>query len=146
MMKKFTLLFLGILIFLSCEPESGLEDIILDYTIKNESTHIIKLKVFDLFVQESNIYYDTTYLLFENSEIVFQYKNLSSIDGVFGPAADSTDIIFDDIKHLKYKRDDGKNGNIFDIKNWNVIIANGILYKYEYSITDEDNENADLIE
>ena len=138
-MKKKILFLAAILFIISCEPEP--EDPELYYTIKNVSTHNLKLTVFDLFVQESNYYCDTTFLLIENSEIVFRYKYLSSIDGAFGPAADSTYIIFDDIKQLIYKRGDGKNRNIFDIENY---IERKIDYNFQftYLISDEDYENA----
>lgn len=142
-MKKKLLFLAAALVIISCGPKP--EDSKLYYTIKNASTHILKLKVFDLFDQESNNYCDTTFLLNENSEIIFRYEYLSSIDGAFGPAADSVYIIFDDIKQLIYKRGDGKNRNIFDIENYEEIEIDDDL-QFTYSITNEDYENAILIE
>ena len=144
MMKKFFVLIIVASFAASCGPEP--DDPILDYTIRNKSEHNVKLKIFDLFIQESNVHCDTTILLEQNSEVVFQYKFLSYYDGAFGPASDSVYIIFDDTKQIVYKRNDEYFRNIYDINNWEGGNVNDELYEYLYIITDVDYDNAVLIE
>lgn len=145
-MKRIIILVITVFLIHSCWIEPEPEDVKSNYTIKNASTHNVKLKIFDLYIQESNYYCDTTLLLMQSSEVSFQYKFLSYLDGAFGPAADSVYIIFDDVRQIIYRRNDGNPRDIFNINNWDKIIESDTYFKYIYIITDEDYSNATTIE
>lgn len=145
-MKRIIILVITVFLIHSCCIEPEPEDVKSNYTIKNASTHNVKLKIFDLYIQESNYYCDTTLLLMQSSEVSFQYKFLSYLDGAFGPAADSVYIIFDDVRQIIYRRNDGNPRDIFNINNWDKIIESDTYFKYIYIITDEDYSNATTIE
>jgi hypothetical protein len=114
------------------------EDTQIDFTIKNVSTHNVKLKVFNAFFDF--VGKDTTFLLPINSEITYQYTNI--VGYPFGGGEDSAYIIFDNVKQIIYRRDDGKLRNILDIKSYIGGEVKEYWYQYRYEITNEDYANA----
>ncbi len=143
-MKKFILLIVvvGSLIS-SCIREFETRT---DFTIKNVSTHNVKLIVFDAGMPNQNIK-DTSFLLPPNSEIIYYYildGEDAPYNSPFGPA-DSIYIVFDDNLRIIYRRDDLNPRNILDINSYDSEQVDS-WYKYQYFITDEDYENAENIE
>jgi len=111
----------------------------IDYTIKNVSTHNVKLKVFDAYM--SYVVEDTTFLITSNSAISYEFINRAPVNP-FGGAEDSAYIIFDDVKQIIYRRDDGQARNILDINSYTGGQVKEYWYQYRYEITDEDYANA----
>ncbi len=110
------------------------------YTIKNKTTHNIKIKVFDANMNRRYIGEDTTLLLPSlNSEI--RYSFLGS-PCTFGCDEDSAYIIFNDKKIITYIRGDSLHRNIIDINSWRGGAVEKHKYEYEYNITEEDYKKA----
>jgi len=136
-MRNLLLIVIIIFSFLGCtgvEPE----DEIIDYTIKNVSSHNVELKVFDAYFDF--VYKDTAFLLASNEEFTYQYINLSNRP--FSGNCDSAYITFDNTRYLVYIRDDGQDRNILDINSYDGGLVKGDWYQYQYFITDEDYDNA----
>jgi len=111
----------------ACGPEPYNAEI--KYLISNASTHNIELTFFHM--PESK---DTIFFLFPDS--IIEYN--SAIGGI----ADSAYLIFDNVKQIIYRWNDGKFRNILDENNYFGGKENDYLYQYIYEISDEDYENA----
>ena len=106
------------------------------FKIKNVSNHDVKLSFFNMYI-DSYVPKDTSFFIGINSEIDF-HPPFSGIE-------DSAYVIFDDVKQLIYKRDDGKARNILDLNSYDREIIDGCVYN-KYLIKDEDYDNAEEIE
>lgn len=146
-MKKFLILIIVISFLISScgtgEPESRT-----DFTIKNVSSHNVKLTVFNGAMPNQNIK-DTIFLLDSNSEISYYYildgEDAPISEYPLGPA-DSAYIIFNDNLRIIYRRDDLNPRNILDINSYDGGKVDDGWYQYKYSITNEDYDNATEIE
>lgn len=130
------------LFIISCEPEPM--DTHLEYTIYNSSKYTVELSIFKAKFTNSRIR-DTTITINSNTELNYDFYNKSG-QYPFGMSTDSAYITFNESKRLIYKREDNQIRNILDINNWSGGKVGEYLYEFEYFITDEDYENADLIE
>ena len=140
-MKKYGLL-LVVLFIISCEPEPY--DKQLNFTINNNSKYTIELDIFKSYFPNSPIR-DTSLTIVSGSELIYTFYNKSGQEP-FGMSSDSAYITFDSIRRLIYKREDSQIRNILDVNSWKVDTVNIHTYEFEYSFTDEDYENAVLIE
>ena len=132
-MKKIIIFILVISAFHSCISEPEREPVFIDYTIKNASSHLVSLSFFNVYINDGR-YVDTTFKILPSSEIAYHPP--------FGSTKDSAYIIFDNIKQIIYRRDDGKLSNIFIIKNYIGGKVTEYHYLYQYFITDQDYANA----
>jgi hypothetical protein len=137
-MKKNIIFASVIYLMCSCGPEP--QDVMVNYNIKNISSHNVELTIFFY-----NHISDTTISISSKGEIKRSYPDMV-LDDPFGGAEDSAYIIFDSLKQLIYRRDDGQARNIIEIDSYTGGKVNDHLYQYEYEITDEDYENALPIE
>ncbi len=140
-MKKYRLL-LAIIFIISCEPEPY--DAQLNFTIHNNSKYMVELGIFKSKFSNSPIR-DTSFTIGSGSELNYTFYNKSGQEP-FGMSSDSAYITFDNIRRLIYKREDNQIKNILDVNSWKVDTVNDHTYEFEYFITDEDYENAVLIE
>jgi len=134
-MKKIILLLVIILGIYSCGPEP--EDLTIEYTINNVSTHKVKLTFFNVYISDY-VYKDTAFFIIPNSNIEYHPP--------FGGTNDSAYIVFDNTRQIIYKRDDGLSRNILDKNNYIGGKVDDYLYQYKYEITDDDYANATPIE
>jgi hypothetical protein len=134
---KIIIMLVAISLINSCIMEPEPEDTIVEYTINNSSSHNIELTFFNVYVADY-LYKDTTFFLTQNSNIEYHPP--------FGGTNDSSYIIFDSIRQIIYRRNDGQARNILDKNNYTGGKVNDYLYQYEYEITDDDYENAIPIE
>jgi len=144
-MKKINIVVAMLLTFLlisACGPEPF--DTYTDYTVKNTSSYNVKLTVFDVDFDSVIKNKDTTFLISPGGKI--NYVSLNWVREPFSGQSDSAYIIFDNNKQITYKQHDEKQRNILDINNYIGGEENDYLYKYEYTITDEDYDNAVDIE
>jgi len=134
-LKKILLAVIVISIMNSCVMKPEPPDLHNHYTIKNVSTHSVKLKVFNAYL--NYVFKDTTFVFSTNSEILLSFINTSP-DRPLSGFESSAYIIFDNIKQIIYVRDDGQARNILDINSY----VEGKVNQYQYEITDEDYANA----
>jgi hypothetical protein len=109
------------------------------FTIKNLTTHNVKLKVFNAYL--SYVFEDTTFLITPNSAILYEIIDRPPYRP-FGAGGDSAYMVFDNVKQIIYRRDDGQTRNILDINSHTGGQVTEYYYKYQYEITDEDYANA----
>lgn len=130
-------------LFSSCgtgEPES-----ITEFIIKNTSSHMVGLTVFDAKLPEQFNTENITILLNSNSEENYYYSldgEHMFIDFVFGRTADSAYLVFDDTLQIIYRQNDLNPRNILDINSWDGVKESDTYFIYSYSITNDDYENA----
>ncbi len=80
-----------------------------------------------------------------NSEVKYEYIN--RIPGnAFNLPADSAYITFDNAKRLIYRKEDGKPRNILELNGYDSGLENEYWFKFQYNITNEDYDNAIIIE
>ena len=125
----------------SCEPEPP--DKYTNYIINNVSNHNVKLLIFYNWFDDSNN--DSLIVISKNTEIKNTYINSTPIIP-FGLAVDSLYIHFNENRRIIYRKNDEHLRNILDINSYDVRKNGNYLYEYEYTITDEDYDNAVNIE
>lgn len=133
-------LFLG-LFFSSCIREY---ETITEFKITNLTKNQI-----DIFVSNFETRYyntlDTTFSIQPESSIDFYYSNKGENAPFlhpFGIESDALIIFFNDTIGKLYAKGDGKNRNPLDIKNFINVQKDDEYYLFEYSITDEDLQEA----
>ncbi len=129
------------LLFLSCKPETAIST---SFIIKNNSTHLTELKVFRFETYFGN-QIDTTFNIPSNSEIEIKYGGNvgdSEYNFPFGIDVDSIYIDFDAIQRIIYRRNESKIRSILEIENYSGGKIDDDYFRYAYSITDDDYDNA----
>ena len=124
--------------------EKGKIPTAIDYTIKNISSYDINLTVFNVVLPLSTISVDTIFEIQKDKIIYFPYINSGRLP--FDGAADSAYITFDDNFRIIYRRGDLQPRNILDINSYSGGEVKENWLKYEYTITNEDYNNAEPIE
>jgi hypothetical protein len=125
------------------EPETRTE-----FIIENVSSYKVELTVFDAGMP-NQYSKDVTFLLNSNSEVSHYYitdGESQPYTSPFSGSADSAYIVFDDTLQIIYRQDNSNPRNVLDISSWDEVIESVTYFKYTYSITDEDYENAVSIE
>ena len=131
-----TIVLLNFLFISACGPEPPDTDT--EYTLKNVSSHNIKIEIFDAYFD--HIKNDTIFFITSNSDISYRFINNSHLP--FGGPTDSVYIVFNDTKQIIYRWDDENPRNILDLNSYDGGKVSDYWYKYEYFITDDDYDNA----
>ncbi len=144
-MKKIILIVIIACSGISCNKDYEITSL---FEVKNNSSHIVKLKVFGVYFQNpmlSQWFIDTTYNLpsgmsINNSYILKTDERNSDNDYSNEPFenADSAKIIFDDSLQIIYKPTDLSPRNILKKSSYSGGKSDKRYFKYLYSITDDD--------
>ena len=140
---KIIIVFIAFSMLNSCIMKPEPEDPETNYIIRNISAHDVKLTVFDAYFDY--VWKDTTFIFEPNTEISYTYYE-GTIHYPFGGAEDSAYIIFDNLKQLIYRKNDGQARNILNFDSYSGGKVDDYLYQYKYEITDTDYANATPIE
>ena len=140
-MKAINISILTAALLYSCTGEPM--DIVNEYVVENISSHDVKLIVYERFPKEDNSFLDSNivYIIPQNGEIRMNYIDVLA-NSPFGLFNDSASIIFDNIRIIKYNKDDIQARNILNIDNFNGGKIDKYFYQYFYYITNDDYENA----
>ncbi len=126
-------------IFSSCCTGEPMDQPTYSYTIRNKTTHNIKIKVFDACMKGRYLSADTTFLLPSNSKVEY---SLETTPYVFGCKVDSTYIIFNNNRILIYRRGEPSIRNITYRSRWMLEKVDDDRLEFEYNITEEDYKKA----
>jgi hypothetical protein len=129
-----------------------------DYTLNatfeviNNSSHIVHLKVFGVWIQNLSEYsIDTIYFLNQGSAVKYFYDvrtgNKSADDLNIDPFmdADSAQIIFDDKYRISYDLTNSNPRNILRKSSYTGGKTEKLAFSYFYYISDDDYKNAVMI-
>ena len=145
---KILYIFLFIIMLYSCDGTGEpMDDIVNEYTVKNISEHEVKLLIYYRISLDNISFTDTSIIFFlpTNDKLTKSYIN-RQVESPFGLLNDSAYVIFDSVRQIIYRDNDGQSRNILETESFSGDKVDDYLYQYFYEITDEDYNNAVPIE
>ncbi len=118
------------------------------FEVINNSSHVTKLELFGFLSQDGHWSNDTTFKLPIGQSVkvdhIYKTGDKNAEDPVIDPfsGADSAYVIFDDMYRIVYKLDNSSSRNILKKSSYTGGKTDKRVFRYLYTITDDDYSKA----